>query len=297
MDLSVSIEDIHVVENFLGQGETDAALPALLDMRDAIEAYVEAECVTSDEVQYFSFADAFERIAYRRVEEDPRTLVQVPLPFDRVYSDLAFVYIQQQEYAHARDALKQAVRWDPMNCAYRLDLAELYRVLGNADEWAALSYSVMARASDAVHLGRACANLSRFFLDAKEPMLAAGFARRAAAFAPGERSTREALTRLVAEAPDEANAPEEEVLAALTGQGFPTEPNAEMAICLLMSATDAAAEGDHAQATRYTMRARNLVGEDAAKALIQLIRESDAELAAEQTAREAAREGGEHAES
>ena len=48
-----------------------------------------------------------------------------------------------------------------------------------------------------------------------------------------------------------------------------------------MCATDAAQEGDRNEATRYTLRARDLVGEDAAKALIQLIRETDAELAAE----------------
>lgn len=284
MDLSVSLEDIQHVENFLGQGDVDNALPALLEMRDAIEEYAERACRATDHVQYFSFADSFELLAYRRVEKDPRTLKQVPVPFDRVYSDLAFAYIQQQEYALARDALKQAVRWDPMNCAYRLDLAELYRVLGDAREWASLNYSVFPRAADAVLFGRACAGLGLFFLDQNEKMLASGFARRAAAFAPSERQSHQLLQRLMAEAPTEAEASEEEAVRALEEQGFETEPNAEIAICLLMCATDAAQAGDRNEATRYTLRARDLVGEDAAKALLQLIHESDAELAAERAA-------------
>ncbi len=281
MNLSVSMEDIQHVENFLGQGDIDNALPALLEMRDEIEEYAEQACRATDHVQYFSFADSFELLAYRRVEKDPRSLKQVPVPFDRVYSDLAFAYLQQQEYALARDALKQAVRWDPMNCAYRLDLAELYRVLGDPKEGAALNYSVLARAADAVCFGRACAGLGLFFLDQHEKMLASGFARRAASYAPSARQTRQLLQRLMAEAPEEANAPEEEAVKALADQGFEADPNAEIAICLLMCATDAAQAGERNEATNYTLRARDLVGEDAAKALIKLIHESDAELAAE----------------
>lgn len=282
MDIPVRLEEIQHAENFLGQGDIDAALPELLEMRDAIEEYIAAECVTTDEVQYFCFANAFERLAYRRIEDDPRTLVQVEVPFDRVYSDLAFAYIQKQEYALARDALKQAVRWDPMNCAYRIDLAELYRMLGNQDEWGALNFSVLDRAADATLLGRACAGLGQFFLNQHEDMLAAGFARRAAIHAPNDARTHRLLARLTSEAPDAAKASEEETNKVLEEQGFPTTPNAEIAICLLMCATDASQAGDRDEATRLTIRARDLVGEDAAKALIQLIHESDAELAAEQ---------------
>ena len=35
-----------------------------------------------------------------------------------------------------------------MNCKYRLDLAEIFRALGDIQEWAALSNSVLERASD-----------------------------------------------------------------------------------------------------------------------------------------------------
>lgn len=284
MEAPVTEEGIRHIENYLGQGDIDAALPELLELRDAVEDYVKDACVTTDEVQFFSFADTFERLAYRRVERDPRTLVQVDAPFDRVYADLAFAYSAQREYGLARDALKQAVRWDPMNCAYRLDLAELYRVLGNEDEWGALAYSVLERAADAVLFGRACAALGQFFLNREEPLLAAGYARRAAAFAPREEATRALLERLMQEAPDAAEASDEETARALGEQGLSAEPNAEIAICLLMCATDAARAGDRDAATRYTLRARDLVGEDACSALIRLIRESDAELASEREA-------------
>ena len=59
-----------------------------------------------------------------------------------------------------------------------------------------------------------------------------------------------------------------------------------------MCATDAASDGDKQEATRLTVRARDLVGEEACAAIIKLVRESDAELNAERKARrEAASEG------
>ena len=247
------------------------------------------------DVQYFSFADAFERLAYRRVESDPRTLVAAPLPFDRVYADLALCYLRQQEYVLARDALMQAVRWDPMNCSYRLDLAEVFRILGNTQEWASLSHSVLERAADPRSASRAYANLGCFFLDEGGSVAAAACARLAARYAPDARWTTSLAERVAAEHPETADVADEEAFAELEAAGVPAALNADIAICLIMCATDAAAAGDADEATRLIIRARDLVGADAAKALIQLVHESDAELARERAA-SGAPEGAERGE-
>lgn len=59
-------------------------------------------------------------------------------------------------------------------------------------------------------------------------------------------------------------------------EGLPDGANADIAVCLLMCASDAAAAGARDVAANLTLRARDLVGEAAAKALLELIRESDA---------------------
>lgn len=148
MDLPISLQDITYAENYLAQGDLATATPLLERLVELAEEYIDAECKTEEKRQYFSFDSKFERLAYRRVEKDPRELVQVEVPFDRLYSDMAFAYIRQQDYVSARNALMQAVRWDPMNCNYRLDLAELFRALEDKQEWASLSFSVLERASD-----------------------------------------------------------------------------------------------------------------------------------------------------
>ena len=274
-------EDIERAERFLAGGDIDAALPMLQELAQAVDAHVQANCQATDKVQWFSFADAFERLAYRRVERDPRTLVQVPVALDRLYADLGYACIKLEVWEPARDALMQAVRWNPMNCNYRLDLAEVFRALGNAQEWAALSASVLERASDARSLARAFANLGQHFLGADNPLAASGCLRLARGLAADDPRVGHLAERLGKEHPEMASEPDGAAVTELANQGIETNANAEVAICLLMCASDAAAAGDRDQAARYTVRARDLIGQEACAALIQLIHESDAELAEE----------------
>lgn len=278
MELPIDAHDIEYAEGYLAAGDMATALPLLKRLCEMAGEWADRTCADTTSHQWFAFDDAFERLVYRRVEDDPRELEQVDVPLGRLYSDLAFAYIRQQDYEHAREALMQAVRWNPMNCNYRLDLAELFRALGDKREWAALSFSVIERASDGKSAGRAYANLGQMFLDEGNPTAAAGCARLAQRLAPTEPRVVRLLDRLVKEAPDAANESDDHVMGELGLQGVPTQPNAEVAICLLMCATDAAAAGDASAATNFTVRARDLVGESAAKALIKLIRESDAEM-------------------
>ena len=280
MDLPISLQDITYAENYLAQGDLATATPLLERLVELAEEYIDAECKTEEKRQYFSFDSKFERLAYRRVEKDPRELVQVEVPFDRLYSDMAFAYIRQQDYVSARNALMQAVRWDPMNCNYRLDLAELFRALEDKQEWASLSFSVLERASDGKCAARAYANLGQYFLEPETENVSAavGCARLALRLAPNDAHTTRLLNKIHTTYPDAADESDDHVMGELALQGVPTSPSAEIAICLIMCATDAASDGDKQEATRLTVRARDLVGEEACAAIIKLVRESDAEL-------------------
>lgn len=290
MEAPFSMNDLAYAENFLAQDDALTALPLLLDLRDAAEAFIDTSCTPTEDTQYFSFGSAFERLAYRRVEGDPRALVNVTVPFDRLYADLSFAYVRLNEHTLARDALMQAVRWNPMRCAYRLDLAELFRFLGDTKEWASLSHSVVERASNARDAARAYANLGLFFLDEENLTAASACARRACELDHTCRTATMLRERLDRAHPEHAEISDEQAFAELEQQGVPAAPNAEIAVCMLMCATDAARAGNEQEATRLTIAARDLIGAEASRALIQLIRESDAELASEH------REGERHAE-
>ena len=269
METPISEQDIEYAETYLAAGDISTASQIL--------EYIAEECQTTDEVQYFSFQDSFERLCYARVEHDPRRIVAVPAPFDRLYSDVAYVCIQQQDYERARDALVQAVRWNPMNCKYRLDLAEIFRALGDIQEWAALSNSVLERASDGRVAARAYSNLGQLFIDQDNAVAASGCARLAVRLAPADARTVALMDRLAKEHPEVAKDSDDHVMGELSIQGIPTSPSADVAICLLICASDAATAGDRAQAAEYTARANGLIGKEACSALIKMIREADNE--------------------
>ncbi len=277
METPISEQDIEYAETYLAAGDISTASQMLERYLELAEEYIAEECQATDEVQYFSFQDSFERLCYARVEHDPRRIVAVPAPFDRLYSDVAYVCIQQQDYERARDALVQAVRWNPMNCKYRLDLAEIFRALGDIQEWAALSNSVLERASDGRVAARAYSNLGQLFIDQDNAVAASGCARLAVRLAPADARTVALMDRLAKEHPEVAKDSDDHVLGELSIQGIPTSPSADVAICLLICASDAATAGDRAQAAEYTARANGLIGKEACSALIKMIRETDNE--------------------
>lgn len=280
MELSFNDNDIQVAENYLLEGDSDRAAEMLEAMRENMEAYIDAECETTDKRQYFAFDSAFERLAYHRVENDPRELVQVPASFGWVYYWLATT--SGRDHEEMRDLLMQAVRWNPMQCDYRLQLAGIFYALGNAQECAQLSFSVLERTCDVSALAEAYANLGRFFLEEGESVAAAvGCARLGLRYMPEHPGVTDLLDRLHTEFPDACSDSDEHAMSVLAAEGVPTSPSAEIAVCLIMCATDAARAGDTAEATRLTVKARDLMGQEACEALIKLVRDADAELASE----------------
>ena len=162
------LEKLQSIESYLACGQTAEARPLLEALLAQVELYIDEVCVTSDARQFFSFSSQFEKLAYQRVEKDPRELVVVEAPFDRVYADYAFCLLALNDPEAAAEALKKAVRWNPMDCAHRLDLAAVLNTLGDDEEFLRLSYSVFERASSSAHLVRAYLNFSQAFESAQE---------------------------------------------------------------------------------------------------------------------------------
>lgn len=268
-------DELERAEGLMLQGQADQAAELLARLAEDAEEYVDKNCPTTDEVQWFSFPTLFERLAYRRVEDDPRELRDVGEPLDRLYNDLALASVQAGDYDEAAEALKRAVRWNPMDCSYRLNLADLFRVAGDMQEYLALTYSVFERASDARHLVRAFVNFSGYFEVCEKPRTAAAALRAARALGMPDSTLEAALNQAAGTEKDPDLVDDSEMRELLAAEGLPDGANAEIAVCLLMCAGDAAKTGARDVAATLTLRARDLVGEAACKALLELIQEAD----------------------
>lgn len=268
-------------EGYLIQGEDEAASALLRRLAEDVEEYVDKNCAATDEVQWFSFPTAFEELAYRRIEGDPRELRDVGEPLDRLYADLALASVHVGDYDAAKAALKSAIRWNPMDCGSRLNLADLYKIDGNMDEYLGLTFSVFERASDPRHLARAFVNFSTWFQVSEKPQVAAACLRAAQALDVRDGALDAAVDQAGGTDRDPAGVSESEARELLAAEGLPCGANAEIAACLLICASNAAREGDKHSAGSFTLRARDLVGEPAAMALLKAIRDAEADAAAE----------------
>ena len=283
MERSDLTDELERAEGLMLQGQPEQAADLLARLAEDAEEYVDKNCPTTEEVQWFSFPTLFERLAYRRVEKDPRELRDVGEPLDRLYNDLALANVHAGDYDEAMEALKRAVRWNPMDCGYRLNLADLFRVAGDMQEYLALTYTVFERASDARHLARAFVNFSGWFAASEKPRTAAAALRAARALDARDSSLEAALDQAAGTERDPDLVTDAEMRELLAEEGLPDGANADIAVCLLMCAGDAMRAGERDVAATLTLRARELVGEPAARALLELIHESDAEGADDAT--------------
>lgn len=272
-------QDLVCAEKTLASGHAEEAAHKLARLAEDVEEYVDKNCVTTEHVQYFAFPSLFERLAYKRVERDPRELREVKEPLDRLYSDLAYALLQVGDYTASAEALKLAIRWNPMNCAARLDLAELKRLEGNMDEWLALTFSVFSRASEAVHLARAYANFAMHFFVSGNLEVAAACLYLSKCFDAEDTLAKDLVSELVQAGHDPAKLTKDAAAALVEAEGLPDGANAEIVVCLLMCAIDVGRAGNKELASAFTSRAHTLVGKAACEALLQLILESEDESA------------------
>ena len=277
MSQSIMNEGLMQAEGLLVQGQNDLAEELLSRMAEDAEEYVSRNCETTNEVQWFSFPTLFERLAYRRVEDDPRELREMEEPLDRLYSDLGLACVRLGDYARATEALKQAVRWNPMDCGHRLNLADLFRTNGDMNEWLALSYSVFERASDANHLVRAYLNFAQYYEQTDRPKQQAACLRFARRLDMPSSALEDAIGAVRGSDADPDLISDDQAREVVAEDGIPEGANAEIAVCMLMCASDAARTGHRDLATNLTVRACDLVGAPAATALIEMIHAADAE--------------------
>ena len=74
------LEELVPAEGLLVQERDEEARDVLLRLAEDVEEYVDRNCPTTEDVQWFSFPTIFERLCYRRVEDDPRELRDVGSP-------------------------------------------------------------------------------------------------------------------------------------------------------------------------------------------------------------------------
>lgn len=270
------IAELERCEIFLAQGSYPDILPELQDMATQAQTYIDETYDPGDTVQWFSFASQFELLTYKRVEKDPRDLRPAARPFDRLFADLGYCLLQLQRYEESVEAYKQAVRWNPMECSHRLNLATALVNAGNYEEYLRMTFSVFERASHAVHLARAYANFAGYFIDCEQPETAAACVKAGLRLVPQDAQLLDIGDALRRNHQRDWREQSDGLCASLLEQqGIPEGANAEVAVSALLLSELALESGDSLTASQTASIATDLMGTEQAEALARIIAEVD----------------------
>ena len=75
MALSALSDELMRAEGMMMQDQNDEALELLLRLAEDAEEYVDCNCQTTDELQYFAFPTLFDRLAWRTTLASLRTFM------------------------------------------------------------------------------------------------------------------------------------------------------------------------------------------------------------------------------
>lgn len=268
------MEQLKQAESFIENNKIQEILPVFEGMASDIDKAEQNQYQSSDTQQFFCFETTLEKLIYKKVENDTRELIDISEPFDKVYSDLAFCYIQLQNYEKAREALAKAIRWNPMNCSYRLNLAELYRVAEMPEEWLGLSYSVFDRAYKPEHLVKAYMNFVPYMINLQKISTAAALIQAAHELLPDDLSVKKAAEALIDAGSNPYTLDSDVAHQLLEEMQIPEGANATVIITALIC-SEQAQEQDNLELVDYFERIANrLASEKTVETLRALVEDS-----------------------
>ncbi len=259
-------------EAHLAAGDLEGALPVLEQMAQDAQVFIDETYEPGQDVQWFSFESQFELLTYKRVEHDPRDLRPADAPFARLFDDLGVCQIRLGRMEEAVESLKQAVRWNPMDCDTRLALAGALGETGDYDECLRMTYSVFSRASKSSQLVRAYESFARYFMGDRSFDTAAACVKCGLRLNEGDERLRSLAHELAEDHQcDPAAMTDDLAESLLDSAGIPEGANVEVVLSALLLADIAGERGDLEQRKDMWQIAVDLVGQKRAQALASIV--------------------------
>ncbi len=156
------------------------AEPLLKALSDKI-----AECYEGEK-KWFSFRNPFEYHMYREFYPNDTQFDRAPFDFSGYLTLYGFVLIEQQNVPEAEAVLKRAIKFNPMACEPRFELAELYKLAHDRRHLLTLMQETMRYCTTADRIGRVLANMGYYCYDIQDFFSAAVFYFESIRFEPSK---------------------------------------------------------------------------------------------------------------
>ena len=119
-----------------------------------------------DEVsQFFNFREWFEECLYRHMYDPKKDLRRADYPYDEIYSLQGSMYIDLKDLDKAREALKKALAWNPVNPQISFEYAETFKLAGDMENFFEESKKIQKFAIHNPDVARFLRNVGFYFTE------------------------------------------------------------------------------------------------------------------------------------
>lgn len=144
------------------------ALILMEDIVEKVESLEENGMFRNDAVsEYFTFNEPFEEMLYITVNDPDKEIRRSPIPFDSIYFQYGSLLIDLKRYEDANQALRKAVRWNPVNTDILFEYSESFKLLGDIEKFFEISMQAARYAFRSPSLGRCYRNFAYYFVEKK----------------------------------------------------------------------------------------------------------------------------------
>ena len=145
----------HEARELLNSGKKEETAMALRALTSKCE-----ECFGSgSKLNYFSFRNPFEYHLYRMLYPGQSNIERAPYDFAMYCTIYGYTLVELNKLDEAVEALEQAIRFNPVSCDVRFELAEVYKLKREPDKLLAVIKDMFPIASSTYALSRIYADL------------------------------------------------------------------------------------------------------------------------------------------
>ena len=121
-----------------------------------------------EECGYFCFPNALEMAIFAISEKYEKTMRKATYNFAEIYYMYAYSLIEIKKLDKAEDALKTALKWNPVSTAIMGELSEVYKQKKDYDNYLYWSKRIIQYASSSKMLARGYRNIAYYYCDIGE---------------------------------------------------------------------------------------------------------------------------------
>lgn len=126
----------------------------------------------TDDVEYKSFFKPVEEVLYYHIFKPIKQVSITSENYSALYRIYGRLLFELKDFENSKANLIKALKWNPMNLSARFEYAEVYRLLGDMEMFAATNAEILKYAYHVRALSRAYANLAYYFYENKKVDLA-----------------------------------------------------------------------------------------------------------------------------